>query len=257
MLDQSQLETQFIDSLRHHLSGLYIKASGDFSASSFDLELRKLQGDSIYEKFALARPEYVLIRLMGRMSISIGRRLGELYDKIPRFVASARFNLSPDEVAPKLNKLELDIGLKFSQLSSEDVGHVKRVVRQHLQNLEANNGIGIEIRYNFNPNDSARLRKDENMATYLQQEGLLPIYLIFSSISPRDEAIARLHRSGWNFLIGESAITFAKELFGLDLVQILDKPEVRSELEAQIDKIMGVIFNSIRFQQVMGNYSEE
>jgi len=163
-----ELETEFIESLRHHLSGLYAKAERDFSQSGFADELRNLRRDPVYPKFALDCPEYALIRLIGRMSISIGRRLGEIYDKIPRFIAASRFNLSPDEVSPKLNSLELDIGLKFNLLSHEDRNHVKETIKQYLQHAEFSRGIGIEIRYNFNPNDSARLRKDVDMANYLR-----------------------------------------------------------------------------------------
>lgn len=50
------------------------------------------------------------------MSVSVGRRLDEIYDKIPRFVAAARFDLSPEQVAEKFHDLELDIGLRFALL---------------------------------------------------------------------------------------------------------------------------------------------
>jgi hypothetical protein len=99
---------------------LRAKAEHDFSENSFKHELNQLVTDSIYPKFALDSEEYVFIRLMGRMSISIGRRLGEIYDKIPRFLASARFDLTSEKVAFSLNELELDIGLKFSDLKNED-----------------------------------------------------------------------------------------------------------------------------------------
>ncbi|MHB8523462.1 MAG: hypothetical protein ACYDH9_22265 [Limisphaerales bacterium] len=130
------------------------------------------------------------------MSISIGRRLGEIYDKIPRFVAAARFNVPEKDVAPMLKNLELDIGLRFSKLSAADVQHIKSVAKKFTGKSAEGKGIGIEIRYNFNPNDSARLRKDCDMARYVRGEGFFPIYLVFSGISPRAEAIARLTRAG-------------------------------------------------------------
>ena len=59
------------------------------------------------------------------MSISVGRRLGEIYDKLPRFVACARFNLNPGDVAEKFDGLELDVGLRFTRLVPHDVEHIK------------------------------------------------------------------------------------------------------------------------------------
>jgi len=253
---QTQIEQKFLESLRHHLSGLRSKVENDFSKVSFEYELNELRRDPVYSKFAFDSPEYVLVRLMGRMSISIGRRLGEIYDKIPRFVAAERFGLSPDQVAPKLHELELDIGLRFSDLTYEDIVHVKKTVNQYLQFAKSSNGVGIEIRYNFNPNDSARLRKDVTMADYVKADGLLPIYLIFSVISPRDEAITRLQRAGWNFLVGESAISFARELFGLDLTQILDKPNIKTDIQKKVSEIMQAIISSYAFQVVIAKHQE-
>jgi hypothetical protein len=76
---------RFLDALRHHFKGWIAKASRDFGEQSYAEELLLLRGDSLYEQFGLAIPEYVFIRLMGRMSISFGRRLGEIYDKVPRY----------------------------------------------------------------------------------------------------------------------------------------------------------------------------
>lgn len=251
---QARLEKKFLESLRHHLLGLRNKVESDFSRSSFDHELSELRRDPIYPKFALDSPEYVLIRFMGRISISIGRRLGEIYDKIPRFVAAARFDLSSDEVAPTLKGLQLDIGLRFSQLSDEDRNHVNRIINKYIEKVASYTGVGIEIRYNFNPNDSARLRKDVAMVSYLQEENLLPIYLVFSTISPRDEAIARLGRAGWKFLVGKSAIDFSQELLGLDLAQILDRPGVKTEVQKEVATIMRTIVTSYTFQEIATKY---
>src|SRR5690606_9353070 len=77
------------------------KIAEDFGRESYQEELEKLASDPVYRKFAFDCPEYVIVRLMGRMSISVGRRLGEIYDKIPRFVAGARFNVAPDRIAEK------------------------------------------------------------------------------------------------------------------------------------------------------------
>lgn len=62
------------------------------------------------------------------------------------------------------------------------------------------------------------------MAEKLVQNHLTPIYLIFSSISPRDEAIARLKRAGWAFIVGQPGLDFATELLGMNLSSILDRP---------------------------------
>ncbi len=190
------------------------------------------------------------------MSISIGRRLGEIYDKIPRFVAAARFNLNPQQVAPTLGNLELDIALKFSDLSPEDVKYVKGIVEQFLKVDTLSNGVGIEIRYNFNPNDSARLRKDEAMANYVAAENLMPVYLIFSSISPRQEAISRLERAGWTFLIGETAIKFTQALLGMDLGSILDEPTVKEEVQKEVQAILKSMVMSHAFKKVIERHSD-
>lgn len=249
---QQQLETKFLEAVRHHLAGLRQKVENDFGKSSFEEELSQLTSDPVYPKFGLNSADYVLVRFMGRVSISIGRRLGEIYDKIPRFVAAARFNLTPEQVAPSIRNLELDIGLKYSNLSEDDRDQIIRIIGKHFKDVTGRKGVGIEIRYNFNPNDSARLRKDDDMAKYLLELGLMPVYLVFSSISPRDEAIARLQRAGWNFLIGDKAIAFGKELFSLDLAEILDRPRIKQEIQREVDRIMQAIKSSYAFKKVVG-----
>lgn len=111
-------------------------------------------------------------------------------------------------------------------------------------------GVGIEIRYNFNPNDSARLRKDVDMARYVQEQGLYPVYLIYSAISPRDDAIGRLTRAGWTFLQGEQATSFTNELFGADFLGIMERPEVRDRIHEEVRQMMRGIFESYAFKQV-------
>ena len=231
------------------MSGWRAKITGDFSKANYDAELAALNSDPIYPKFHFNTPDYVIIRFMGRVSISIGRRLGEIYDKVPRLLAAARYNLRPEQVAPKFDGLELDIGLRFSQISAQDQQHVRDVCAKYFRSALARDGIGIEIRYNFNPNDSSRLRKDEDMAEKLAQNHLTPIYLIFSSISPRDEAIARLNRAGWTFIVGQPGLDFATELLGMNLSSILDRPAVSREIKSEIDGMMSDIKNSFAFSQ--------
>jgi hypothetical protein len=147
-LDQgltSKVKIRFLEELRHHSSGWLEKATADFSKKSFEAELADLRGDPVYRDFGFASPEYALIRLMGRSSISIGRRLGEIYDKIPRFLAQARFDLSPDSVAPKLDGLILDICIPMKELSEKDRGHVQRVAKEHLNAASVGGGIAIEM----------------------------------------------------------------------------------------------------------------
>src|SRR5215472_7666931 len=143
----TSVEAKLVAALRHHLAGWRSKVAAEFSAESYIKELKELEGDSLYPKFAFDCPEYVLVRLMGRMSISIGRRLGEIYDKVPRFVAAGRFNIPESAVAPMMQNLELDIGLKFASVSAEDVEHIKAVAEKFTSRKADGAGIGIEIRY--------------------------------------------------------------------------------------------------------------
>ena len=242
-------ERKFVDSIRHHLAGWKKKIDSDFGRASYEKELAKLTNDPVYAKFALDSPEYVFVRLAGRMSISVGRRLGEIYDKLPRFVASARFNITPEQVAEKLHGLELDMGLRYELLSTADREHVAAMLVGF--GVDGNEtGVGIEIRYNFNPNDSARLRKDVEMAGHVQDEGLFPLYLIYSAISPREEAIARLTRAGWYFLQGEDASDFTTGLFGIDFLGILERPDVRERVQDEVRQLMVSIFTSYAFSQI-------
>ena len=242
-------ERKFIKMFRHHLSGWKRKIDRDFAKPSYDMELAKLATDPVYAKFALDCPEYVLVRLMGRMSISVGRRLGEIYDKLPRFVASARFDVSQEKVAEKFNGLELDIGLRYDYLSIADREHVTATLASYGAD-GSETGVAIEIRYNFNPNDSARLRKDVDMAEYVRKAGLFPLYLIYSAISPRDEAIARLTRAGWYFLQGEDASDFSIQLLGIDFLGILERADVRERVQKEVRELMASIFSSYAFSQV-------
>lgn len=247
------IREQFWHELEHHLSGWLEKVSEDFSQEAFERELQDLKRDPVYASFGFATAEYVLIRLMGRISISIGRRLGEVYDKIPRLITQARFGLSDEQVAPKIaDKLELDVCIPKHSLSKGDAAHVAVVAREFLRSKTLQNGLGIEIRYNFNPNDSARLRKDVEMAQLLKHSGLTPIYLIFSTISPRDEAIARLKRAGWTFLVGDEASGFMRSLIGMDFQSILK--EVRGELDTKVAKIMEQIYTSPAMTKTLQQY---
>jgi hypothetical protein len=256
MRDPGEVEAKFLAALRRHLAGWRAKVAADFSTESYLHELQSLRSDSLYPKFSFDRPEYVLVRLMGRMSISIGRRLGEIYDKIPRFVAGARFNLAPESVAPKMQNLELDIGLRLSQVGADDAQHIAAIIQKFTAKPNPGQGVGIEIRYNFNPNDSARLRKDCDMAAYLVAAGLVPIYLVFSGISPRAEAIARLTRAGWFFLVGPQAAEFSYELFGMNLGDILDQPKIRDEIDKEVSALFDDIFSSPAYREVLDSRTQ-
>lgn len=251
-----QIEERFLRELRHHLAGWKAKILKDFSEEAYMEEMSSLQADPVYSKFHLHSPQYILIRLMGRMSISIGRRLGEIYDKLPRFVAQARFNLTKDQVAPKMGgKLELDIGIPFDALNQQDNDIIKAICKKYfdINSLNQYEGLGIEIRYNFNPNDSSRLRKDVDMAGLLNEKKLLPIYLIFAENSPRDEAIARLKRAGWLFIVGSPALNFISELVGIDINGFLDQPRVSEEIKMEMAGIMSEIFKSFAYMQIGNN----
>jgi hypothetical protein len=247
-ITEAEAEERLLQELQHHLSGWLSKIVEDFSEEHYENELKQLKSDPVYSQFGFAIPEYVLIRLMGRLSISIGRRLGEIYDKVPRFLTAYRFDLKPDEIAPLFGKLQLDIGIPLERLSGEDQDHVKSVFNEYFPGSDIGNGIGIEIRYNFNPNDSSRLRKDEDMSSKLQSGGLFPIYLIFSEISPRDEAIERLKRAGWNFLIGKHADDFMNKLVGMDFSKILGGQKIQKYIRSEIDALMSEMLNSEAFK---------
>jgi hypothetical protein len=250
-------QERFLQELRHHFKGWLDKAAGDLSKGAYEEELAALKGDPVYNSFGFATPEYVLIRLMGRLSISIGRRLGQIYDKIPRFVTQARFNLAAADVAPKLGgRLELDCCIPLASLIEADQQHVKDVCKKHLNETNIGAGLAIEIRYNFNPNDSSRLRKDCEVAELLQKMGLYSVYLVFSAISPRDEAIARLKRAGWTFIVGTDASTFMDDLIGMNFKRILDSEDVRNEITREMGALMQSIFRSHAVTSTMEAYKE-
>lgn len=252
---KTEIENSFATQLEHHLEGLITKIKDDFCEKSFKAEIRDLESNSLYSKFGLASKEYALIRKVGRISISVGRRLGEIYDKIPRLIAQNAFNIPENKIAPKMGgKLILDTCISFDVIDAENRKHVINVTKNHTKRTPKN-GVGIEIRYNFNPNDSSRLRKDVDMAGHIIKAGLLPIYLVFSSISPRDEAIARLKRAGWIFLVGPDALAYTKELYQIDMLALLETDRVKSKLKGKIAELMKAMFLSHAFQLVVKDYS--
>lgn len=236
--------------LRHHLQGWRDKVEADFCEDAHGVELASLSSDPVYSRFHLHSPQYVLIRLMGRMSISIGRRLGELYDKIPRIAAQARYSLQQDQVVIKFKGLELDVGLTLADLSRADQKHLSEVCHRHANvDLSGYRGLAIEIRYNFNPNDSSRLRKDVQLAELLRESGYYPMYLVFAENSPRDEALARLTRAGWHFIVGRSALSFMADVVGFDISSVLDRPDVSAEIKREIDALSASIRHSYAYRQ--------
>lgn len=241
-------EQRFLDAVERHLQGWGDKIARDFSLANLESEVAALQGDKVYHDLGFDTPEYALVRLVGRMSISVGRRLGEIYDKVPRFVAAARFGLQPSQIAEMFDGLELDISLRGELLKADDQEHISKMISNISK--EKCSGIGIEIRYNFNPNDSSRLRKDVDVAAKLKAAGLLPVYLIFSSISPRDDAISRLTRGGWRFFQGQEALTFLNDLLGIDINSVLADPVIADRTRAKTNELMQSIFNSDAFRSL-------
>jgi hypothetical protein len=241
----------FLGHLRHHLKGWQSKVDSDFGKAGYDAELDGLSHDPVYSKFHLASAEYILIRLMGRMSVSIGRRLGELYDKIPRLAAQARYGLERDKVVVKFRGLELDVGLALGDLSDKDAVHLVSTCKKYLGlDLKKYKGLAVEIRYNFNPNDSARLRKDKQLAAFLSHEGYFPLYLVFAENSPRlGDAVASLKRAGWQFLIGQPALEFMAEVVGFDISSVLDRPKVSKEIQREMRTLMQSIKKSYAYKQ--------
>jgi hypothetical protein len=252
--DDAAALKNFMRHLRHHLQGWHSKVTADFCQASHDAELEALSTDPVYSRFHLASSEYILIRLMGRMSVSIGRRLGELYDKIPRIAAQARFELRQDQVVVKFKGLELDVGLTLSDLSPDNAKHLLEVCKKHLGiDLSKYAGLAIEIRYNFNPNDSSRLRKDKELAQLLIAQDYYPLYLVFAENSPRlIDAVGSLKRSGWAFVIGRDALQFMADLVGFDISKVLDLPEVSKEIKGQMDALM----ESIRVSYAYGKFTK-
>lgn len=249
----SEVEEKFVNTVKEHLQGIKDKIENDFSKQNFESELKELQNDDVYSSFFLDSKEYVLIRLMGRLSVSIGRRLGEIYDKTPRFAAAARFGLEPSQVAEKFDGLEIDVAIRYALLSKQDMKKVKKVIKEYFGDINFKNGVGIEIRYNFNPNDSSRLRKDVRMGKLVEKSDMLPIYLIFSGISPRDDAISRLTREGWNFLVAEDAIKFTKDILGLDLTKALNNDKFKKEIKKESEQIKKLLHNSFALKKLLAN----
>lgn len=251
MEDDVNAIANFMGHLRHHLQGWKEKVEGDFCELSHNVELQGLSTDPVYSRFHLATSEYIFVRLMGRMSISIGRRLGELYDKIPRIAAQARYNLTRDQVVVKFGGLELDVGLTLTHLSAADAEHLRGVCSSYIGiDLFQFRGLAIEIRYNFNPNDSSRLRKDKELAQLLVAQGYFPLYLVFAENSPRlIDAVGSLRRAGWEFLIGLPALQFMAEVVGFDISNVLDRPDVSAEIKRDVDAFMDSIKDSYAYGQ--------
>jgi hypothetical protein len=249
-------QERFLMELRRHFLGWFEKFKQDLSEERFESEIKALQGDPLYSAFGLASAEYALVRMMGRISISIGRRLGEIYDKLPRFVTQARFKLDSSSVAPVLKGLELDVCIPLQKLGPDDRKHVESVADKYIGRVAVRKGLAIEIRYNFNPNDSARLRKDVLMAELLEAADLVRVYLIFSSISPRDEAIARLKRAGRTFLVGEEAANFMRDLVGMDIETILQSAAVKEEVKHEMARIMAAIYGSYAVRSTLSRHSD-
>jgi recombinational DNA repair protein (RecF pathway) len=88
------------------------------------------------------------------------------------------------------------------------------------------------------------------MATHTKAARLFPLYLIYSGISPRNEAIARLTRAGWTFLQGSRASEFSTALFGADFLGIMEQEEIKKEIHDEVRAIMRSIFESYAFKQV-------
>jgi len=77
----TRIENRLREMLHQQLRGLKRKVEKEFSQESFIRELTALHEDPVYRRWFLDSEQYVIIRFIGRVSISIGRRLGEIYEK--------------------------------------------------------------------------------------------------------------------------------------------------------------------------------
>ena len=92
------------------------------------------------------------------------------------------------------------------------------------------------------------------MAELLIEQNMVPLYLIFSTISPREEAIARLTRAGWTFLVGHLAADFMHELIGMDIQTILTAKDVREEVALEMARIMRTMYESYAVRHTLSRY---
>lgn len=95
------------------------------------------------------------------------------------------------------------------------------------------------------------------MARLIKKAGMTPIYLVFSTISPRDEAISRLQRAGWTFLVGQKARAFMNDLIGMDIEKILDDPKVKEEIKREIATIMKTLYSAPAVRDTVGLHAGE
>ena len=232
-------------SLIRHFEELLQKIENEFDNNNFNLELHNLKVDPVYSLWHFDRKEYVLIRKMGRISISIGRRLGDVYDKVIREAIMARFDLTLDQVAPKLGdkpSIEIDAKIGFNDINKNEIRRIKKVARSTFLKIPRQyEGLGIECRYNFNPNDSARLRKDLRMYELVANSNLIPIFLVFSTSSPRQDAINRLSKTGWKFLIGNDSYKFLKNIVEFDFKTFLKSKQIQSIMKDNSNKIFTLL----------------
>jgi hypothetical protein len=235
-----EIERNLIQTIRRHFEELHEKIVSEFSDLKFDKELGDLRDDPVYSLWNFDREEYVLVRKIGRISISIGRRLGDIYDKLVREAIKSRFNLTQEQVAPKFgttNLIELDARIAFNQINDVEKTRIQSIISSYCEKFDEIDGLGIEVRYNFNPNDSARLRKDVAMCELLEDNNLFPIFLIFSTSSPRQDAIGRLTRTGWLFFIGDESYNFLKEITKFDFKRFLIRDDIKQIIVEESDRI--------------------
>lgn len=252
-----EMERNLVETIRRHFEELHEKIVSEFSDIKFEKELADLQDDPVYSLWNFDREEYVLVRKIGRISISIGRRFGDIYDKLIRDAMKIRFGLTQEQVAPRLgttNPIELDARIAFNQINGAEKARIQNTISSYCETVDEIDGLGIEVRYNFNPNDSARLRKDVAMCKLLEDDNLFPIFLVFSTSSPRHDAIARLTRAGWLFFIGDESYNFLKEITGFDFKRFLIRDDVKEIVVTESDRI----FRSLKDKYIkFGNISIE
>lgn len=231
-----------------------------------DLAYLKIENDLLADVFLLNAPSIVQMKLGGRITTSIHRKVGDACEKATRAIIGIVYSIKPERlVAERMVTIDLgdgrteqvtrkiDVLLKAENLDAIKKQKLLAIIPQFSTEFLSNvgvretyrgydlskayfTGVGIEVRHAYQSADSKRVQGDKSLAELFIKERLLPVMLIYSGLV--NWSVINAYKRYWLVKVGNNAFDFIKDTTGIDFGGILRslKPDVHHFIKGRLSE---------------------
>jgi hypothetical protein len=202
-------EIELLEIAKRHLNQIMrFNPYRNFPAIRNRQEFQNLIGnDPAFKDLGLSDEKYVIARLGGNLITSLHRKIGDMYEEMFQFLIQKRFSLDDEDIS---FGVDVRIGNRIQRRSTDGIVGIDKLLSEKIDvtklipsikiGWKKSRGLGFEVRSCYQIGDSKRIQADYDMALVLEQQGFIPVMLIFCNTSLRSP-VARLKNS-WNLLQG-------------------------------------------------------